>query len=355
MPDKNHYALILAGGIGSRFWPESTPEVPKQFLNLTDDNNSLLQQTYTRIATVVLPSNIYILTAEKYKSQILLQLPSITPEQIICEPVQRNTAPCNLVGALKIQALNPDAKILVAPSDHLIRDIDAFAKDLRWAFEEADENRLITFGIPPTHPATGYGYIAAQENTQFSPVASFTEKPSKQVAEEYLEAGNYFWNAGIFVWSVTAIIKAFDVFEPKMKALLNANPSVWNTDDETPFLSEQFPQCQDISIDYAILERSKTVQVITASFDWNDLGSWSALYQETDKDISGNAVIGGQLVTEDSFGNLVKTSQGKKVLLVGLEDYVIVENQSVLMVVPKTQDQDIKRLAALMQNNNPKD
>jgi mannose-1-phosphate guanylyltransferase len=343
--NKDHYALIMAGGIGSRFWPESTPEYPKQFLDLTGTGQSLLQQTFKRIAAFIPESNIYFLTTEQYRSIVLEQLPTLMEGQLLCEPVQRNTAPCVLMGVKKIHSQNPSAKILVAPSDHLIRDEQAFQKDMMDAFEHSNADNLITFGIRPSHPATGYGYIKSENSASLAAVEEFTEKPDLKTAERYVTDGAYFWNAGIFVWSADAILKAFEAYEPEMCQLFS-DASIWNTNKEVSYIQSQFPLAKEISIDYAILERSPWVKVIPARFDWNDLGSWSALHSETDQDDQGNAVINAQLFAEDASGNLIKTSAGKKVLLVGLKDYIVVENNSVLMILPKSSDQGIKKLGS---------
>lgn len=346
--NKDHYALIMAGGIGSRFWPESTPEYPKQFLDLTGTGQSLLQQTFKRIAAFIPKSNIYFLTTEQYRSILLEQLPTLAEGQLLCEPVQRNTAPCVLMGTKKIHSQNPSAKILVAPSDHLIRDEQAFQKDVTAAFEHSNADNLITFGIQPNHPAVGYGYIKSENTGSLAAVEEFTEKPDLKIAENYVSDGSYFWNTGIFVWSAIAILKAFEAFEPEMYQLFS-DTSIWNTDKEASYIKSQFPLAKEISIDYAILERSSWVKVIPARFDWNDLGSWSALHSETAQDDHSNAIINAQLFAQDASGNLIKTSADKKVLLAGLKDFIIVENDSVLMILPKTRDQDIKKLGIAAQ------
>lgn len=339
----------MAGGIGSRFWPESTPEKPKQFLDLLGTGKSLLQQTYERIARIMPHEQIFILTAERYKTQILEQLPQLVPDQLICEPVQRNTAPCNLIGALKIKALHQDAKILVAPTDHLINDEIAFKKDIIWAFEQANDTNLITFGIQPKHPATGYGYIQTEKKSRIAAAVSFTEKPDKKLATRYVASGNYLWNSGIFVWSVTAILNAFQRFEPQMFAAMTPPNHDWQSKSDQEFINKEFSKLTNISIDYAILERSEFVQVIQATFDWNDLGSWSALHEEMPKDTLDNASIYANMFVDESHGNLVKTQSGKKVLLVGLQNYIVVENETTLAIVPKSKDQDIKQLSAAAQ------
>jgi len=351
MAANNYFALLMAGGIGSRFWPESTPEQPKQFLDLFNVGRSLLQQTYERIRLIVPHEHIYILTAAEYKEQIRQHLPDLLPEQIICEPIQRNTAPCNLVGALKIHALNPEAKILVAPTDHLIHDTAAFKTDVTQAFELTNDNNLITFGVQPEYPATGYGYIQRNDKNQMSTVVTFKEKPSYALANQYVQSGNYLWNAGIFVWSTKAILSAFKKFEPQMFAAMTPTNHVWQSSSDQDFIDREFSKLTNISIDYAILERSNSVYVIQASFDWNDLGSWSALYKEMEKDIHGNVSIQGDLFADSSKNNLIKTQPGKKVLLVGLEDYIVLEKEDTLVIVPKSKDQLFKQYSKAAQKH----
>ena len=350
MEAHNCYALLMAGGIGSRFWPDSTPEKPKQFLDLMGWGSSLLQQTFERVVEIVPTAQIFVLTAAPYREQILEQLPDLSPEQLICEPVQRNTAPCNLIGALKIKALNPEAKMLVVPTDHLIQDQQAFARDIRWAFEHANDTNLITFGVTPQYPATGYGYIKRAEQGKMAAVVSFTEKPNEQLAKTYLQTGKHLWNTGIFVWSAQAILNAFEMYAPDMYAAMHTKDHLWNTESDQAFIDTVFPSLTSISIDYAILENSNSVCVIQAEFDWNDLGSWRALYDEMDKDVNGNVSINAHLFSQTSSGNLIKTQSGKKVMLVGLENYIVVENESVLVIVPQSKDQDIKKLSATAQS-----
>ncbi len=351
--NENYYAVIMAGGVGSRFWPVSTSEYPKQFQDMMGVGETLLQLTYNRLSNIVLPENVLILSNEIYKDIVLEQLPKITEEQILLEPAMRNTAPCILLAALKIKKQNPDAVMLVAPSDHWIEEKQAFIKDIYEAFKAAEEKEvLVTLGIKPSYPNTGYGYINFEEGTfedgktNLQKVRKFTEKPTLRNARKYLEEGNYVWNSGIFIWKASIIADSFSEYCPEMFDLFQKGEEKLNKRDEDSFIKEVYPKAQNISIDYAILEKSEKVYVIPASFDWDDLGTWGALYSKLAKDDSKNAVVNAQLMPGNSKNNMIYTKEYKVVIIDGLEDFIVVDDDKVLLIVPKEKEQEIKEIRA---------
>lgn len=351
--NKNHYAVLMAGGIGSRFWPVSTNEFPKQFHDMLGTGESLIQKTFRRLSKILPESNILILTNEKYNDLVLEQLPEIDKSQVVLEPAMRNTAPCILYAALKIQKTNPDAVMLVAPSDHWIEDEEAFAKDAITCLDKCSrEAVLCTLGITPTFPNTGYGYIEYEkdeikaEEGGLKQVVQFREKPDYIKAKEFLDQGNFLWNAGIFMWSVKTIIDAFQKLQPKQYQLFAKGVSFYNTERETEFIAENYPKAENISIDYAILEHSKATFVLPASFDWNDLGTWGSLYDKLEKDAYRNALVNGELLCEDAQDNMIRVPKGKLVVIDGLNDYIIIDKPEVLLIYPKTKEQDIKKILA---------
>ncbi len=352
--NENYYAVIMAGGVGSRFWPVSTAEHPKQFQDMMGVGETLLQLTYNRLTSMVMRENILILTNENYKDIVLKQLPKLKEEQLILEPVMRNTAPCLLLAALKIRKKNPNAVMLVAPSDHWIIDREAFKKDIEKAFESAtQEDILVTLGIQPNFPNTGYGYIKFEDNTEkgkdatgLQKVEKFTEKPTLRNARKYLEEGNYLWNAGIFIWKASGIINSFEQLSPEMYTLFQSGKEKLNERGEKKFIQEVFPKSQNISIDYAILEKADNVYVIPASFDWDDLGTWGALYSKLAKDPHKNAVVNAHLMPVETNGNIIYTNNNKVVIIDGLEDYIVVDDKNVLLIVPRGKEQEIKEMRA---------
>jgi len=345
--NKDYYAVIMAGGVGSRFWPLSTASYPKQFHDMLGMGETLLQSTFNRLTKVVPVENILILSNEAYNDIIKEQLPKITQEQIILEPAMRNTAPCILLAALKIKKSNPNAVMIVAPSDHFINDIEAFSSDINLAFEAArNEDILITLGIKPTFPNTGYGYIkyGDAENKDLQKVEVFTEKPTLRNAKKYLEEGNYVWNAGIFIWKASLIADSFNAYLPEMFNLFNDGEQELNTSKEEEFIEVAYPKAQNISIDYAIMEKSDAVYVIPASFKWSDLGTWGSLHEELAKDNYENAVVNAQLMPQEATGNMIYTHNSKVVVVDGLKDYIIVDDKDVLLIVPKEKEQNIKEI-----------
>ncbi len=344
--NKNYYAILMAGGVGSRFWPVSTTEFPKQFHDMLGTGETLIQRTFSRLSKIVPPENIFILTNERYNDLVLEQLPKAKQRQVVTEPAMRNTAPCILYASMKIQKENPNAIMIVAPSDHWIEDEDAFTSNLEQCFKAcAQEDILMTLGIEPTFPNTGYGYVQYdKEDGAVKKVAQFTEKPDYNTAKRFLNAGNYLWNAGIFIWSVNSIIKAFESFQKEMTSLFEKGKEVYNTDQEHVFICSNYPQAQNISIDYAILEKAKNVYVLPATFDWNDLGTWGSLYDKLDKNETKNAIVNARVLSQDASGNMIRTSNDKIVVVNGLDDYIIIDKEDVLLIYPKNKEQDIKEV-----------
>jgi mannose-1-phosphate guanylyltransferase len=344
--NKNYYAILMAGGVGSRFWPVSTEEFPKQFHDMLGTGDTLIQKTFHRLAHLIPTENIYILTNERYNDLVLGQLPEVTQKQVVLEPAMRNTAPCILYASLKIQKENPDAVMIVAPSDHWIEDEVTFSKNVKQAFEFCSKNdALMTLGIHPTFPNTGYGYIEFDKNSSddIKSVNQFREKPDYETAKQFIAQGNFLWNAGIFMWSVKSVINAFQNNQPDLYKHFEEGISAYNTNKEEAFIKEQYPLAENISVDYAIMEKSDNVFVIAAEFDWNDLGTWGSLYDKLDKNNSGNAVVNARTLTQDASGNMIRTKNDKIVVVDSLNDYIIVDEEEVLLIFPKTKEQDIKK------------
>ncbi len=346
--NNNYYAVIMAGGVGSRFWPVSTQEFPKQFHDMLGTGQSLIQRTFDRINALMPSENILIATNERYEKLVLEQLPKSTKKQLLLEPTMRNTAPCILYAALKIYEENKDGVMLVAPSDHWIDNEPEFIRNIETSLQAcAKEDILMTLGIQPNSPNTGYGYIQfSEDSSEIKKVKKFTEKPNLETAKQFLESGDYLWNAGIFVWSVKSIIKAFEASLPEMLALFTAEENVYNSDLESDFIATNYPKAENISIDFGIMERAKNVHVLPVEFGWNDLGTWGSLYQKLEKDAQQNATVGATPIFRDANGNMIKTQNGKRVVIQGLQDYIVVEKEDVLLICPKKDEQDIKQIVA---------
>ncbi len=347
--NNNFYAVIMAGGIGSRFWPVSTTENPKQFQDMLGTGKSLLQQTFSRMNALIPSENTFILTNDRYVDLVQKQLPGISLNNIVLEPAMRNTAPCILLSALKIYKENPNALMLVAPSDHWIEDEASFLNDVETCFKACEsDDKLMTLGIYPTFANTGYGYIESDKNSSgtINKVNQFREKPDYNTAKQFIADGNFLWNAGIFIWSVKSIITSFKKNLPEMYQLFSGGNEKLNTSEERDFILENYENAENISIDYGILERSDNVFVKKATFDWNDLGTWGALYDKLEKDENGNATVRAKASYKDAKGNIVFTSSEKLVVLDGIEDFIVVDKEDVLMIYPKKKDQDIKELVS---------
>lgn len=345
--NKNYYAVLMAGGVGSRFWPISTGEYPKQFHDMLGTGKTLIQKTFERLNKFVPTENILILTNERYNDLVLEQLPKVKQDQVVLEPAMRNTAPCILYAALKIKKMNPDGVMIVAPSDHWIEDEQAFAADVTTCFQKCErEDVLCTLGIKPTFPNTGFGYIEynKSDDNQIKKVNQFREKPDYETAKDFLAQGNFLWNGGIFMWSVKTIVGAFEAYQPQQYQLFESGFAHYNTDKEREFIAENYPKAENISIDYAILEHSSSIYVLAATFDWNDLGTWGSLFDKLDKDSDGNAVVNAKVLAEDSSGNMIRAAKDKIVVVDGLKDYIIVDKEEVLLIYPKSKEQDIKKV-----------
>lgn len=348
--NKNYYAIIMAGGVGSRFWPVSTTEFPKQFHDMLGSGETLIQKTFSRLVKLIPAENILILTNEKYNDLVLEQLPMVTQKQVLLEPAMRNTAPCILYASLKIQKQNPDALMVVAPSDHWIEDENAFAINLQQCFDFCKkENALMTLGIQPTFPNTGFGYIEfdKSDDNPIKKVSQFREKPDYETAKSFLEQGNFLWNGGIFIWSAKSIAEAFEKFQPQMNALFQKGFESYNTENEKQFINDNYALAENISIDYAVMEKANNVYVLPATFDWNDLGTWGQLHEKLTKDENNNGIINAKVVIENSSNNIIRSDADKLIVVDGLHDYIIVDKEGILLIYPKSKEQDIKRITAL--------
>ena len=346
-----NFALIMAGGIGSRFWPVSRTTFPKQFLDILGTGKSLIQNTYDRFLKILPKENIFILTNESYFDLVKEHLPDLEDHQIICEPIMRNTAPCIAYGTAKIKLIDADANIVVAPSDHLILDTENFVEIINKALDAASKHDyLITLGIKPSRPDTGYGYIQYADQTleeNLHKVKTFTEKPSLEITETFLASGDFLWNAGIFVWSAKAISKSLDEFLPDIAESFNVGKNHYNTPREKEYIQAGFQRCVNISIDYGVMEKAENVYVMPADFGWSDLGTWASVYDLSEKDYVGNAVINSEKVMMyDSSNCMVNVPSDKLVILEGLHDYIVVESNNTLLICPRSNEQHVKQVVA---------
>ncbi len=349
--NKNYYAIIMAGGIGSRFWPISRTSHPKQFIDILGTGKTLIQNTYERFLKICPQENIYVVTNEIYTDLVKTQLPELTDGQILTEPVMRNTAPCVAYGCYKIESMNPDAVIVVAPSDHLILNEAAFITSIEDSMKTAAAHEcLVTLGIMPSRPDTGYGYIQYNDEVidgKFHKVKTFTEKPTLDIAKTFIQSGDFLWNAGIFVWSAKAIVSAFDKHLPDMHEIFADARSVYNSEHEKGHVHTAYQRCTNISIDYGIMEKAENVYVLPSEFGWSDLGTWASIYQLADKDYVGNAVIPAEkVIMYDSSNCMVNVPADKLVVLQGLHDYIVVESNNTLLICPRDQEQNVKQVVA---------
>lgn len=344
--NKNNYVAIMAGGIGSRFWPMSRASYPKQFLDILNTGKTLLQATYDRYLSFIPNENIYIVTAEEYIEIVKVQLPLLSVENIIGEPVRKNTAPCIALIASKLVKLNPLANLIVAPSDHLIDNQKAFESNCLRALDfTAQHNAFVTLGIKPSYANTGYGYIQTEGNTEsdsIHKVKRFTEKPDLETAIAFVREGNYLWNSGIFIWKAADILEAFGLYMPEMIKLFEDQTHHWNTQNEKEAIREIYTDCKSISIDYAILEKAKNVYLIPAEFTWSDLGTWNSAWENFEKDNNQNAVASNNTLMVDAKGCIVHSSDQKLVLIGGLDDLIVVNTNDALLICKKENEQQIK-------------
>jgi len=342
-----NYCVIMAGGVGSRFWPSSTAENPKQFLDILGTGRSLLQQTFDRFKPIIKEENILILTNENYRELVKNQLPGLSNEQIICEPARRNTAPCILYAAIKIWKKNPDASFVVAPADHLITNTEEFHSAILLGLDvcKNDPSKSITLGIKPWHASTGFGYIKRGDASQDGvyQVEQFTEKPALNIAKEMLKSGDYYWNSGLFIWNAQRLMHLFEDLQPNMFKLFKNDLTAFNTPQEKEALKILYPKCEDISVDYAILEQDKNVFVIPGDFGWSDLGSWSSLRDHVLKDDQNNTIIGSrQKLMQDSSNNIIVLPKEKRALIAGLSNFIVVDTSESILICPIEHEQDIK-------------
>ena len=341
----------MAGGIGSRFWPLSTPERPKQFLDVLGIGKSLIQMTFERLLSVSPAENIFVVTNASYKEMVLEQLPQMKPEQVLTEPERKNTAPCIAYAAAKIHAMNPDANLVISPADHLIVQTENFASTIRAALTSAEEGRIATIGIQPTRPDTGYGYIEFETNeeitpNQILPVKQFREKPDLETAKSFVNAGNFYWNSGIFIWKSKTVLDALASFQPELHGLFFGKMELYNTPEEQAYVNQCFSDCEDISIDFAVMEHAKNIDVVLSNFDWSDLGTWGSLDTHLKKDEANNALIGGNIHAFNSKDCIVNVEAGKTVLLDGLEGYIVIQSDDKIMILRKDNEQALKQYVA---------
>lgn len=337
----------MAGGIGSRFWPMSTEENPKQFLDFLGTGKSLIQMTYDRLLRFIPADQIYVLTNEKYKDQVLEQLPGLTSDQVLCEPMRKNTAPCIAYAAGKLYDKNENANLIITPSDHLVLQEDRFAETVKRGIEAAEQGKIITIGIKPTRPDTGYGYIEFNKDSDKTPnsihqVLQFREKPNLEKAEEFVASGNFYWNAGVFIWKASTIIQSLEKYEPEVHELFTMNLSSYNTSEEQAFVNRCFTASKDISIDYAIMEKADNINVILANFDWSDLGTWGSLYSHLEKDQNGNAVQGKNVRIYNSSNSIIKVDDNTEALIDRLDGFIVVQSQNRLMILKMENEQELK-------------
>jgi mannose-1-phosphate guanylyltransferase len=350
--NKNNYAVIMAGGIGSRFWPMSKVSLPKQFLDILGTGETLIQQTFRRLQKICSAENILIVTNNNYKTLCQEQLADVVEKNILCEPAMRNTAPCVAYAAFKIQSENPDANMIIAASDHIITKEDEFVRVVNDCLElSADNDVLLTIGITPSRPDTGYGYIQFTEQVLVShkklkKVKTFTEKPNKELALNFLDSGDFLWNSGMFVWSAKSITLAYRKHLNDIYTVFEEGKPLYNTEKEEEYIDRVFPGCKNISIDYGIMEKSDKVYVYPASFGWSDLGTWGSLYTHLELDENKNAVIGDKVMLYDSSNNIVNVPNDKRVVLQALNNYIVVESEGTLLVCKKEDEQQIKQFVA---------
>lgn len=353
--NSNNYVAIMAGGIGSRFWPVSRLNRPKQFLDILGTGKTLIQSTFERFAQFIPAENIFVVTAVEYRELVREQLPELSHANIVCEPSRKNTAPCIAYISFKLYEKNPDANLICAPADHLILDDTAFTKVCLEAFGfTAENNALVTLGIKPSHPNTGYGYIQYEQpavTDNVYKVKTFTEKPDIELAKTFIASGDFLWNAGIFVWHTRHILRAFELHMSEMYEIFDGSRSAMNTAQEEEAVELIYPLCVSTSIDYGILEKADNVYVIPASFGWSDLGTWGSAYENLEKDYMDNAVEGNEVIVFDSRENIIHSTTDRLILLQGLEDFIVVDTPDALLICRKDHEQNIKEYLGEIKRN----
>jgi mannose-1-phosphate guanylyltransferase len=344
--NKHHYVVIMAGGIGTRFWPMSRTNFPKQFLDILNIGKTLIQTTFERFASFIPLENIYVVTSDEYVNIVKKQLPQLPLQNILAEPSRKNTAPCIAYISFKLSQLDPNALLIVAPADHLISDNIAFTKVCLEALSFVRKhNAFITLGIKPTYPNTGYGYIQYEQHSvsdNVYKVKTFTEKPNLELAKTFIASGEFLWNAGIFVWQIKNIILAFEKYLPEVYDLFNTQKEKFNTPEEENALMEIYPFSSNISIDFGIMEKADNVYVIPSSFGWSDIGTWNSAYENLQKDPNANAISGNNVMLVDTGNCIVHAPENKLVVLQGLHDFIVVDTGDVLLVCKKEKEQEIK-------------
>ena len=352
MSKTNNHLVIMAGGVGSRFWPMSTTEKPKQFIDVLGVGKTLIQLTVERFGDLVAPENIWVVTNQKYAPIVEEQLPNIPKANILCEPCRRNTAPCIAYVSWRIKSNDSKANIVVTPSDHIVMDTTEFQRVIKDCMRFTSEtDAIVTLGMKPNRPETGYGYIQADlstsslRNKEIYRVDSFREKPDLKTAMEYIKKNYYFWNAGIFIWNVNTIVNAFRIYQPTMAKIFESMLPVYGTEKEQAIIDERFPECENISVDYAIMEKAEEIFVCPADFGWSDLGTWGSLHGQSKKDLYGNATIGQNISLIESHNCIVHTTQEKKVVIQGLDGYIIAEKDDTLLICKLSEEQRIKQFS----------
>lgn len=352
MAYNNNHLVIMAGGVGSRFWPMSTTEKPKQFIDVLGVGRSLLQLTFDRFKGICSPENVWIVTNSSYKDLVLEQLPEIPITNILCEPCRRNTAPCIAYVSWKIKSKDRSANIVVTPSDHIVTNCEEFKRVISQCLKFTGEtDAIITLGMKPTRPETGYGYIQADlsscspRNKEIFRVDSFREKPDSETAKKYIQNKSYFWNAGIFIWNVNTIVNAFRIYQPAISKIFESLQSVYGTYKEQEEIDLKFPECENISVDYAIMEKAEEIFVCPADFGWSDLGTWGSLLVQTKKDLYGNGVIGENVSLFDTHNCIVHTLDKKKVIIQGLDGYIVADDGNKLLICKLSEEQRIKQFS----------
>ena len=341
--DSNKYCVIMAGGVGTRFWPMSRQAKPKQFLDILGTGRSFIRQTYERFAKIIPNENFIIVTNRRYKEQVLEHIPEISEEQILCEPIGRNTATCIAYAAYTLKRKNPDAVMIVSPSDHLILNEEEFRRIIGNCTEFVVQNdALMTIGIEPSRPETGYGYIQRTGNEDVTKVKCFTEKPNIEMAQAFLECGEFLWNSGIFIWKVRDIISALEQHLPIHSTLFAEAESKLGTEAEEEAIEHVFAECKPISIDYGVMERANNVYVHRGDFGWSDVGTWGSAHQHSRKDRYANALSSKNIQIYDTRNSVIFAPEEKAVIVSGLKDYIVVDTDDVLMICPRSEEQNIK-------------
>lgn len=350
---KYNHLVIMAGGVGSRFWPMSTSNYPKQFIDVLGCGRTLIQLTWDRFKEICPPENVWVVTSDQYADEVKRQLPEVADDHILREPCRRNTAPCIAYVSWKIKSINPKANMVVTPSDHVVLNVKEFQRVIQASLRFTNSSdAILTLGMKPTRPETGYGYIEADlsypsiNNKEIYRVDSFKEKPNLATAERYIKKNSFYWNSGIFVWNVNTVVNALRVYQPALSKVFERLLPYYFTDKEQELINQEFPTCENISIDYAIMEKAEEIFVFPADFGWSDLGTWGSLLANSPKDPSNNALIGQNIKMYESRNCVVHTTQEKKVVIQGLDGYIVAEKDDTLLICRLTEEQRIKEFSA---------